>query len=356
LSPWRRSHPRRRRASSLDLINEYPATAISGEADAFFADAVKRRSEGRIAVNLIPDAKSGLRSRDQLKAVSEGRFAMANSVGGTLGGESPVFLLSSLPFVTPSMTDARILYELSLPLYEQLFAERKQKLLYVVPWPPSGIWSAAPLGDVAALKALKVRTYDETGTNVLARIASSASIVSFSELTPKLESGEINAVLSSGDGGAGRQLWKFLRYFSDINYAVPAELRIDFARRMGRPRRCRARRDGGSRARDDRAAMDRARDAARRQCRAHEGERRRDRRQAAGRRDGCAACRSRLFADRLARARRCGSAAGLRDLSQGALSLYLRMILSETGSHFSGSCSGVMLMRRDASRSRAPAS
>ena len=206
---------------TLDLINEYPATAISGEADAFFADAVKRRSEGRIAVNLIPDAKSGLRSRDQLKAVSEGRFAMANSVGGTLGGESPVFLLSSLPFVTPSMTDARILYELSLPLYEQLFAERKQKLLYVVPWPPSGIWSAAPLGDVAALKALKVRTYDETGTNVLARIASSASIVSFSELTPKLESGEINAVLSSGDGGAGRQLWKFLRYFSDINYAVP---------------------------------------------------------------------------------------------------------------------------------------
>jgi TRAP-type C4-dicarboxylate transport system substrate-binding protein len=206
---------------TLDLINEYPATAISGEADAFFADAVKRRSEGRIAVNLIPDAKSGLRSRDQLKAVSEGRFAMANSVGGTLGGESPVFLLSSLPFVTPSMTDARILYELSLPLYEQLFAERKQKLLYVVPWPPSGIWSAVPLGDAAALRALKVRTYDETGTNVLARIASSASIVSFSELTPKLESGEINAVLSSGDGGAGRQLWKFLRYFSDINYAVP---------------------------------------------------------------------------------------------------------------------------------------
>ena len=208
-------------SATLDLINEYPATAISGEADAFFADAVKRRSEGRIAVNLIPDAKSGLRSRDQLKAVSEGRFAMANSVGGTLGGESPVFLLSSLPFVTPSMTDARILYELSLPLYEQLFAERKQKLLYVVPWPPSGIWSAVPLTDAAALKALKVRTYDETGTNVLARIASSASIVSFSELTPKLEAGEINAVLSSGDGGAGRQLWKFLRYFSDINYAVP---------------------------------------------------------------------------------------------------------------------------------------
>jgi TRAP-type C4-dicarboxylate transport system substrate-binding protein len=206
---------------TLDLINEYPATAISGEADRFFAEAVTRRSDGRVAVRPIPDAKSGLRSREQFKAVSEDRFAMANSVGGTLGDESPVFLLSSLPFITPTMTDARILYELALPLYEQVFAQRKQKLLYVVPWPPSGIWSAIPLDGAAALKALKTRTYDKTGTDVLARATASATIVSFSDLDPRLASGEINAVLSSGDGGAGRQMWKYLRYFSDINYAVP---------------------------------------------------------------------------------------------------------------------------------------
>jgi len=208
-------------AVTLDLINEYPATSISGEADAFFADAVKRKSDGRIVVRPIPDAKSGLRSRDQLKAVSEGRFALANTVGGTLGEESPVFLMSSLPFVTPTMEDARALYEAAKPLYQQLFAERQQKLLYVVPWPPSGIWSAAPIRDAAALKALKIRTYDNTGTEVMAKIAASAAIVSFSELNPKLESGEINAVLSSGDGGAGRQLWKYLRNFSEVGYALP---------------------------------------------------------------------------------------------------------------------------------------
>ena len=206
---------------TLDLINEYPATSISGEADAFFAAAVKRKSEGRVMIRPMPDAKSGLRSRDQLKAVSEGRFAMANTVGGTLGEESPIFLLSSLPFVTPTMEDARTLYEAAKTLYEQLFAERKQKLLYVVPWPPSGIWSASPVRDIGALQALKIRTYDNTGTEVLAKVAASAAIVSFSELNPKLEAGEINAVLSSGDGGAGRQLWKYLRHFSDVGYALP---------------------------------------------------------------------------------------------------------------------------------------
>ena len=37
----------------------------------------------------------------------------------------------------------------------------------------------------------------------------------------KLQSGDINAVLSSGDGGAGRGLWKYLRYFSAVSYAAP---------------------------------------------------------------------------------------------------------------------------------------
>jgi TRAP-type C4-dicarboxylate transport system substrate-binding protein len=204
-----------------DVINEYPASSLPGEADSFFAEAVKAKAAGKLTINPIPDAKSGRRTREQLKAVSDGRFAMANSFGGALGDEAPLFLLSSLPFVTASTADAKALYDAAKPLYEALFAARSQKLLYISPWPPSGIWSAAPLKDLAALKALKIRTYDKTGTEVLAQVAASAGIVSFSDLNPKLDSGEINAVLSSGDGGAGRQLWKYTRNFSEILYAVP---------------------------------------------------------------------------------------------------------------------------------------
>jgi TRAP-type transport system periplasmic protein len=208
----------------FDLINEYPANSISGEADAFFADAVKRRSEGRVIVRPLSDAKSGVRTRDQLKAVTDGKFAMADSFAGALGEESPAFLLSSLPFVTPTTNDVHALYDTAKPLYEKLFAERKQKLLYVTPWPSSGIWSATPVAGVDALKALKIRTYDQTSTEVLARVTVSATNVSFADLMPKLEAAQMNAVLSSGDGGAGRQLWKYLPNFSDVGYAAPLSL------------------------------------------------------------------------------------------------------------------------------------
>ena len=74
--------------TTFDLINEYPANSITGEADAFFADAVQRRSEGRIVVRPLSDAKSGVRTRDQLKAVRDGKFAMADSFAGAARGHA----------------------------------------------------------------------------------------------------------------------------------------------------------------------------------------------------------------------------------------------------------------------------
>ena len=204
-----------------DLIDEYPATAIPGEADAFFAEAARRLTSGRVIINTIPDAKSGLRTREQLKAVTEGRHAMANTLAGALADESPVFLLSSLPFVTGSAADARALAAAAMPLYDKLFAERKQKILFITPWPPSGIWSAKPVDSTDALRALKVRTYDKGGTDLFAQVSSAASVVSFSDLPGKLDSGEINAVLSSSDGSAARKLWTHLQNFAEITYAVP---------------------------------------------------------------------------------------------------------------------------------------
>jgi len=59
------------------------------------------------------------------------------------------------------------------------------------------------------------------GTDVFARLGAIASVVSFADLAPKLASGEIDAVLSSGDGGAGRKLWEHLPRFTEINYAIP---------------------------------------------------------------------------------------------------------------------------------------
>jgi TRAP-type transport system periplasmic protein len=205
----------------LDLVNEYPASSLPGEADRHFAERVAERLGDRLVIRPVPDAKSGLRSREQLAAVAAGTVAMADTFGGAIGDLDPVFALSSLPFLTPTVERARRLFELAEARYRDAFEKRNQKLLYISPWPASGLWTRRPVDGAAALKSLRVRTYDATGTVLFQRLSSSAEIVSFADLEPRFAADSIDAVLSSGDGGAGRQLWRRLPYFAAINYAVP---------------------------------------------------------------------------------------------------------------------------------------
>jgi TRAP-type transport system periplasmic protein len=153
--------------------------------------------------------------------VASGRLQAADAFGGAIGGVSPAFALSSLPFVTASLDEALRLAAAGRPSYDKAFGGLGLKLLYVTPWPPSGIWSKAPITSAVDLKALPIRTYDATSSAVFTAAGAAAQNLSFADVMPKLTDGSITAVLSSGDGGAGRRLWTFLPHFTPVNYAFP---------------------------------------------------------------------------------------------------------------------------------------
>ena len=176
------------------------------------------------------NAEMGLKSSQMIAAVRDGRSQAADAFAGALGAEHPAFGLSSLPFLATSLAQARQLAGLARPWYEKTFASYGLKLLYTTPWPPSGIWSKAPLGDAAALKGFAIRTYDATSTTVLNAAGAGAVNLSFADVMPKLKDGSVVAVLSSGDGGAGRKLWEFLPHFTEVNYAVPLSFAFVSAR------------------------------------------------------------------------------------------------------------------------------
>jgi TRAP-type C4-dicarboxylate transport system substrate-binding protein len=91
------------------------------------------------------------------------------------------------------------------------------------------------VATVEDIAALKVRAYDETGARLFARLGARARVVSFADLGAKIAAGEIDAVLSSGDGGAGRSLWPHFPHFTAIDYAIPlsfATLNLDHWNRL----------------------------------------------------------------------------------------------------------------------------
>ena len=203
------------------MATEYPATTVSGGGIAFFATRLAEESGRRLTILPSYDASFGLKSAEIVSAVRDGRLAAGCAFGGTLGGVDPIFLLPSLPFVATSAEESRRLLDKAGGLNASRFARAGQRLLYAAPWPPSGIWARKPIRAPSDLVALRVRVYDATGVEVFGAVKADAVSLSFADTESRVASGAIEAVLSSGDGGAGRKLWEHLPHFTEIGYAVP---------------------------------------------------------------------------------------------------------------------------------------
>src|SRR5499433_4373412 len=190
--------PARAQPITWQMANEYPATSIHGEGDQFFGRELRERSGGRIVVTHSFDASLGYRSKDLLQAVARGSVAVGDMYIGALGDVHPVFLLPSLPFLAVTPEQAKLLTEVARPAYERVLARHNQKLLYPSPWPPAGLWARRPIAGMEGLRGLRVRTADASATATLRAAGALPVQLSFADAIPKIRSGAIDAVLSSG--------------------------------------------------------------------------------------------------------------------------------------------------------------
>ncbi len=215
------SRPSLAQPARWSAATEYPASAMPGEGLSTFARLLAEASGGVITLQPAYDAPDGLRSATIPAAVQAQRLTVGDAFAGALDGLDPVFQLSSLPFGATNAMEARRLYDAARPLYVAAFTRLGQRLLYSTPWPPSGIWCRNPVRTPADLQGLAIRTYDTASTAVFSRAGAAPLQISFADAMAGLHGGKLSAVLSSGDGGAGRKLWDELPHFTAIGYAMP---------------------------------------------------------------------------------------------------------------------------------------
>jgi len=208
----------------LSMATEYPATSMPGQGVTTFAELVEKKTRGAVTIKPSFDAAAGFKSGDMVDAVAARKVDAGDAFAGGMANKYPIFAVSSLPFLADSLKKAVGLNKAAMPTYQKFFAEHGQKLLYTTPWPASGIWSKAPVRSLADLQALNIRTYDNTSQAVMTRAGATAVNISFADAMPRIAAGDVNAVLSSGDGGAGRKLWEYLPRFTEINYAMPVSV------------------------------------------------------------------------------------------------------------------------------------
>ncbi len=206
------------------MATEYPASNISGVGLTTFARSVAQRTNGAVTIAPALDNELKISSGDMVRAAQDERIAGGDAFAGPLEATDPIFGLASLPFVVQSVEAARAVNARARPLYEAALAKRGLKLLYETIWPSTGLWTAQPLANASDLRTISARSYDYNSAEVLRAAGAKAAYLPFNEAIAKLKTHELNAILTSGDGGAGRRLWDELRHFTSINYAIPISI------------------------------------------------------------------------------------------------------------------------------------
>ena len=210
--------------TSWRMSTEYPESSISGMGLVSFAKNVAFRTEGSIhVINLFENA-AGIGSAELVAAVQAGKVTGGDAFGGAMEATDPVFGLSSLPFVVQSIEVAKQVNALAKPYYERALGTHGLKLLYVTIWPATGLWSTQALKTSDDLKNLHVRAYDFNSARVFRAAGVPADYMPFNEAIAQVDEHKLNAIVTSGDGGAGRKLWDHLTNFTAINYAIPVSI------------------------------------------------------------------------------------------------------------------------------------
>lgn len=206
------------------MTTEYPENNISGIGLTTFADRVAARTNGFVTVTNAFDNQLKISSGEMPRAALEDRIAGGNAFAGALSGLDPVLGFSTLPFLVQSVDIARAANARARPLYEKALAARGLKLLYLTIWPATGLWSDRPLAGAGDPPKLNLRAYDANSSEVMKAAGANAQFLPMDKALAGLKEHQLNAFLTSGDGGAARKLWDFLPYFTAINYAMPVSI------------------------------------------------------------------------------------------------------------------------------------
>lgn len=204
-----------------DMPNSFGQSSSDGVADVVFAELLQEASDGRIEIVHHFDGALGFRGADILDAVADGAVPIARHATPFYGGQDPMFLLSTLPFLTSTPEDVQTMHEISLPYIEETFARFDQVVISAGLFPPSGIWSRDAIYTLDDLQGLRLRAFDLNSLETFSGAGAAAVNLNWGDVFPGLSTGLIDAVVTSADLGNASGIESYTPNFLEINWAVP---------------------------------------------------------------------------------------------------------------------------------------
>jgi TRAP-type transport system periplasmic protein len=205
-------------AEKWQLSILWPASNFSTQGVMKFADLVKERTEGRVAIEVHPGGALGFKGPDMLQAMKDGLVPVGEMLLGYVAGTEPIMDLSTMPFLVADYGEAHLLGVVSRPYVQKVFNKWNQKLLYWQYWPGAGIYAKKPINSLEDLKGLKIRTFNNISTQWVMNAGGKPVSMPWGDVYMAMSSGAIDALLTSSVSGADGKFWEVMSHFTSLGF------------------------------------------------------------------------------------------------------------------------------------------
>ena len=208
-----------------DMPTGYPASNFHTEIIRQFAADVDKASTGKLKIT-VHDGGSLFKANEIKRAVQGGQADIGEIIISGFSNEDPIFGIDSIPFLATGYPEAQKRWATSKAATEARLAKQGLKVLYSVPWPPQGIFSAKPIASAADLKGVKWRAYNPNTSRIAQLVGAQPVTIQAAELTQALATGAVTAFMTSGATGYDSKVWEQVKYYYDVGAWLPKNLVI----------------------------------------------------------------------------------------------------------------------------------
>jgi TRAP-type C4-dicarboxylate transport system substrate-binding protein len=203
-----------------DMPTPYPAANFHTENIQQFAADVDKATAGKLKITVHPGG-SLFKANEIKRAVQGGQAQIGEILLSGYSNEDPVFGTDGVPFLATSYPESKKLWAAQKPVLEAKLAKQGIKLLYSIPWPPQGIFSAKPIASAADLKGVKWRAYSPQTSRIAELVGAQPVTIQAAELSQALATGAVSAFMTSGATGYDSKVWEQVKNFYDVQAWLP---------------------------------------------------------------------------------------------------------------------------------------
>lgn len=208
-----------------DMPTGYPGSNFHTENIRQFAADVDKATAGKLKIT-VHDGGSLFKANEIKRAVQGGQADIGEIIISGYSNEDPMFGVDSIPFLATGYPEAKKLWDVSKAATEARLTKQGLKVLYSVPWPPQGIFSAKPINSAEDLKGLKWRAYNPNTSRIAQLVGAQPVTIQAAELTQALATGAVTAFMTSGATGYDSKVWEQVKYYYDVSAWLPKNLVI----------------------------------------------------------------------------------------------------------------------------------